>query len=86
VVSNRLLLAARDHLPTSKSHEGCAALQNSDLNCTEFSAPYVIDHEDRLGLCTSAEFIRFIERGFAFAGIASTSLNRCCNTVSNFRE
>jgi hypothetical protein len=48
-----------------REHKSGAAAQDFDLLGTEFHR-WVRDHEAQIGLTTSAEFSRFIERDFAF--------------------
>ena len=58
-----------------------AAPQDFDLIGTEFHR-WVRDHERTLGFTTSAEFVRFIERDFAFYGRWYERLRRAAETVT----
>ncbi|MFN8669433.1 MAG: DUF262 domain-containing protein [Gemmatimonadaceae bacterium] len=58
-----------------------AAPQDFDLIGTEFHR-WVRDHEDSLGLSSSSEFARFIERDFAFYGRWYERLRRAAETLT----
>jgi hypothetical protein len=57
-----------------------AAPEDFDLIGTEFHR-WVRDHEDRLGLSRSAEFVGFIERDFAFYGQWYEKLRQAANSL-----
>jgi hypothetical protein len=58
-----------------------AAPEDFDLIGTEFHR-WVRDHEDRLGLYKSGDFVRFIDRDFAFYGHWYQRLRRAADTLT----
>src|SRR5215207_4845926 len=58
-----------------------AAPQDFDLIATEFHR-WVRDHEDRLGLHKSEDFVRFIDRDFAFYAHWYERLRAAANTLT----
>ena len=62
-----------------------AAARDFDLIGTEFHR-WVRDHEDRLGLTSSTEFARFIERDFAFYGRWYERLRQAAKTLTSGLE
>jgi hypothetical protein len=66
---------------TIRERKRGAAPEDFDLIGTEFHR-WVRDHEDRLGLEKSSEFVRFIDRDFAFYGHWYERLRRAADTLT----
>ena len=69
------------HAESIRERKRGAAPQDFDLIGTEFHR-WVRDHEEALGLTASAEFVRFIERDFAFYGRWYERLRRAAETLT----
>jgi hypothetical protein len=66
---------------TIRERKRGAAPEDFDLIGTEFHR-WVREHEDRLGLEKSSEFVRFIDRDFAFYGHWYERLRKAANTFT----
>jgi hypothetical protein len=66
---------------TIRERKRGAAPEDFDLIGTEFHR-WVRDHEDRLGLEKNSEFVRFIDRDFAFYGHWYERLRRAADTLT----
>ena len=66
---------------TIRERKEGAAPEDFDLIGTEFHR-WVRDHEDRLGLEKSGDFVRFIDRDFAFYGHWYERLRKAADTLT----
>jgi len=69
------------HADTIRDRKRGAAPEDFDLIGTEFHR-WVRDHEDRLGLEKSSDFVRLIDRDFAFYGHWYERLRKAANTLT----
>jgi hypothetical protein len=69
------------HAETIRERKQGATPQDFDLIGTEFHR-WVRDNEERLGLSTSSDFARFIERDFAFYGHWYKELRKAGNSLT----
>lgn len=73
------------HAETIRERKRGAAPADFDLIGTEFHR-WVRDHEDRLGLAKSVDFVRFIDRDFAFYGHWYQRLRAAAGTLTRGLE